>query len=258
LLLKTIFIMINYPNAKINIGLNIESKRSDGYHNISSVFYPIHNCYDILEIIESSEFKFTSSGITIPKGINLCEKAFNIIQLKYAINPVHIHLHKNIPIGAGLGGGSSDAAFTLKSLNEIFHLNISNDELEKLAISLGADCPFFIENRPKIINGIGDVMKNIDLDLSNYKIILMNSDIHISTKEAYNNVSVYSSEVSIEDLIFHPINSWKKTIKNDFEQKLFLKYPVLAETKKNLYSNGAVYASMTGSGSVIYGMFSSK
>ena len=258
MLLKTIFIMINYPNAKINIGLNIESKRSDGYHNISSVFYPIHNCYDILEIIESSKFKFTSSGITIPKGINLCEKAFNIIQLKYAINPVHIHLHKNIPIGAGLGGGSSDAAFTLKSLNEIFHLNISNDELKKLAILLGADCPFFIENRPKIINGIGDVMKNIDLDLSNYKIILMDSDIHISTKEAYDNVSVCSSEVSIEDLIFHPINSWKKTIKNDFEQKLFLKYPVLAETKKNLYSNGAVYASMTGSGSVIYGMFRSK
>ena len=254
MLLKTIF-MILYPNAKINIGLNITSRRSDGYHNISSIFFPISHCFDILEIVQSESFRFTSSGIHISDGINICEKAYMVMKKKYQIPAVHIHLHKQIPIGSGLGGGSSDAAFLLKGLNILFNLNIHIELLEELALGLGADCPFFIQNKPKYVSGIGDVMQNISLELSNYNIKLINSNIHISTIDAYSSIQPKDQSLSLKQLIEKPICKWKNFIKNDFEKNMFTKYPVLKEAKEELYAKGAVYSSMTGTGSVIYGIF---
>ena len=247
--------MILYPNAKINLGLNIESKRSDGYHNISSVFYPIYDCFDILEIVSSNSFLFTSSGIPIPGSNNLCIKAYDLLKLKFNIPAVHIHLHKKIPIGAGLGGGSSDGAFVLKGLNDLFKLNISNKILKDLALELGADCPFFIENEPKYITGIGDLMENIKLDLSMYEIRLVDSKIHINTKNAYSNIVPKSQKLKLSELIRKPIRLWKDLITNDFEQTVFKNYPKLSKVKENLYEKGAIFSSMTGTGSTIYGLF---
>ena len=247
--------MILYPNAKINLGLNIESKRSDGYHNISSVFYPIYDCFDILEIVSSNSFLFTSSGISIPGSNNLCTKAYDLLKLKFNIPAVHIHLHKKIPIGAGLGGGSSDGAFVLKGLNDLFKLNISNKTLKDLALELGADCPFFIENEPKYITGIGDLMENIKLDLSMYEIRLVDSKIHINTKNAYFNIVPKSQKLKLSELIRKPIRLWKDLITNDFEQTVFKNYPKLSKVKENLYEKGAIFSSMTGTGSTIYGLF---
>ena len=247
--------MILYPNAKINLGLNIESKRSDGYHNISSVFYPIYDCFDILEIVSSNSFLFTSSGIPIPGSNNLCIKAYDLLKLKFNIPAVHIHLHKKIPIGAGLGGGSSDGAFVLKGLNDLFKLNISNEILKDLALELGADCPFFIENEPKYITGIGDLMENVKLDLSMYEIRLVDSKIHINTKNSYSNIVPKSQKLKLSELIRRPIRFWKDLITNDFEQIVFKNHPKLSKVKENLYAKGAVFSSMTGTGSTIYGFF---
>ena len=244
--------MIVYPNAKINLGLNVLRKREDEYHDISSVFYPVKECVDILEIIKSEEFEFTNSGIEIPDGENLCEKAWKLLDTDFGIGNVKIHLHKQIPIGAGLGGGSADASFTLKYLNELFDLNLKNKELEKYALRLGADCPFFIDNTPKLVEGIGEKMTSIDLDLSNYEIRLVNSDIHISTKEAYSGIVPKTPVISVEKIIELPIIEWKGQLKNDFEESIFLKHPELRELKDQLYKEGAVYASMSGSGSVIF------
>ena len=244
--------MIVYPNAKINLGLNVLRKREDGYHDISSVFYPVKECVDILEIIKSEEFEFTNSGIEIPDGENLCEKAWKLLHTDFGIGNVTIHLHKQIAIGAGLGGGSSDASFTLKSLNELFDLNLNNKELEKYALRLGSDCPFFIDNTPKLVEGIGEKMTSIDLDLSNYEIRLVNPDIHISTKEAYSRVVPRIPVLEVEKIIELPIIEWKEKLKNDFEESIFLKHPELRELKDQLYKEGAIYASMSGSGSVIF------
>ena len=216
--------MILYSNAKINIGLNILSKRTDGYHNISSVFYPVFNCFDLIEIIESDNFSFTTSGIEIPGKNNLCKDAYNTLKLLYDIPPVHIHLHKMIPIGSGLGGGSSNASFVLKGLNEIFNLNINSKDLEKISLEIGADCPFFIDNKPRMVSGIGEIMNNIDLDLSNYNIRLFHSNIHISTIDAFSNVDLDSQIQNLNQSINLNIKNWKGRIKNDFEKKIFKKY----------------------------------
>ncbi len=249
--------MIVYPNAKINLGLNILRKREDGYHDISSVFYPLKECVDILEIVKSEKFEFTKSGIEIPDGDNICEKAWRLLDADFEIGNVKIHLHKQIAIGAGLGGGSADASFTLKALNEIFELKLTNKELEKYALQLGADCPFFIDNTPKLVEGIGEKMINIDLDLSEYNIRLINPGIHVSTKEAYSDLVPKTPVLSVEKIIEFPIIEWKGKLKNDFETSGFLKYPSLEKIKEELYTDGAIYASMSGSGSVIYGVFSS-
>jgi len=247
--------MIVYPNSKINIGLNILQKRADGYHELSSVFYPVKDWYDILEILPSSKFYFSSSGIQIPGKENICTKAFKMLKQDLGISNVKIHLHKQIPIGAGLGGGSSDGAFILKALNELFDLNISNTQLEKYALQLGADCPFFIKNTPKYVTGIGDKMIDIDLDLSNYDIKFIFPELHFSTAEAYCGITPKISETHLLDLINQSIENWRGKVKNDFEISTFVKYPQLEKIKKQLYADGAIYASMTGSGSLLYGVF---
>jgi len=247
--------MIVYPNAKINIGLNVLEKQVDGYHQISSIFYPVNELFDIIEIFPSKGFSFSSSGIAIPGNNNLCVKAFELLRLDFKIDNVTMHLHKQIPIGAGLGGGSSDGAFVLKALNELFKLELSCIELEKYALQLGADCPFFIENSPKYITGIGEKMRNINLDLSSYKLKFIYPELHISTAEAYGGIIPSQPKKNLLDLINQPIENWKKSVKNDFEVAAFAKYPELAKMKEQLYADGAIYASMTGSGSVIYGVF---
>ena len=247
--------MIVYPNAKINIGLNVLKKRLDGYHEMSSVFYPVMDLYDILEILPAKDFSFSSSGIAIPGNSNICVKAFELLKADFGIGNVKIHLHKQIPIGAGLGGGSADGAFTLKALNTLFKLKLSNAQLEKYALQLGADCPFFIENTPKYVTGIGEKMMSIDLDLSIYEIRLINPGIHISTKDAYSGIVPKTPKLTVEEIIKLPINEWKNKLKNDFEKSVFEKHPQLEELKDNLYKEEAIYASMSGSGSVLYGVF---
>lgn len=246
--------MILFPHAKINIGLDVLSKRNDGYHEISSLFYPLKDYCDILEITEQEYFSFESSGVEIPDGENLCEKAYNLLKKDFSFANVHIHLHKQIPIGAGLGGGSADAAFILRGLNELFSLGISIKKLEEYALSLGADCPFFIEDSPKYVEGIGEKLNPIDLDLSSYELRLIDPEIHVSTKESYIGITPQNPETHLRELIKTPIENWKGKIKNNFETSIFEQHPKLKNIKEQLYKDGAIYASMSGSGSVIYGI----
>jgi len=249
--------MIVFPNAKINIGLNIIEKRNDGFHNLVSCFYPI-DWKDILEIVPSKQTTFSSSGLSIPgdSTSNLCLKAYYLLRQDFDIPEVSIHLHKVIPIGAGLGGGSSDAAFTIKLLNDIFQLNLSIQQMEDYARKLGSDCAFFIRNKPLLAYGKGDKFKELALDLSNKKIVLINPNIHISTKEAYSGISPNTIKFSHMKLL-NEINfdEWRENLVNDFENHLFESYPVMASIKSQLYDLGAVYASMSGSGSTVYGIF---
>lgn len=254
--------MQKYPNAKINIGLNITEKRPDGYHNIETIFYPIGLC-DILDVEISetcTDYGFSSSGIQIngdPED-NLIIKAYRLLQNDFELPPVDISLIKQIPFGAGLGGGSSDAAFMLKTLNELCKLNLSQHQLETYAVQIGADCPVFIYNKPVFATGIGNIFSPVSLNLSNYFLLLVKPDIHISTPEAYALVSPLQPEKSLSELIKEPVEKWKNLIKNDFEESVFSKYPAIKEIKQQLYDAGAVYASMSGSGSSVYGIFKSE
>ena len=244
--------MILFPNAKINLGLHIKSRRADGYHELETIFYSVNFC-DVLEILPSDELTFTSSGISIPGEGNLCLNAYHLLKQDFNIPAVRIHLHKIIPIGAGLGGGSSDAAFTLKGLNKLFDLQLTNEQLRIYALQIGADCPFFIENKPMLATGIGEVLESIDLDLSAYKIAIVKPNIHISTAEAYSAVTPKEPLFSLRDLIKYPVNEWQ--LQNDFEQSVFEKYPIIKDLKNSLYEQGAVYAAMSGSGSSVFGLF---
>lgn len=248
--------MVGFPNIKINIGLNIVAKRADGFHNIESIFYPIQ-IFDVIEVLESDELSFNASGIEIPgePSNNLCLKAYKLLEKDFDIPKVQINLHKVIPIGAGLGGGSADAAFTLKLLNSKFDLKINNAKLIDYARCLGSDCAFFIENTPKYCFGKGDEFEPVALDLSAYRLVIVYPNLHISTPEAYSGVVPKPSNMALKELVKMPIGEWKGNIKNDFEDSLFIKYPVLESIKQALYEKGALYASMSGSGSTIYGIF---
>ena len=254
LLLKTNYIMIVYPNAKINLGLNILRKRPDGYHDISSVFYPVHECTDILEIVRSNEFNLTITGIDISEHNNSCVKAWELLDKEFNIGGVHIHLLKRIPIGSGLGGGSSDASFTLKALNQIFRLSLSIKELESYAIQIGSDCPFFIDNKPKLVTGRGEKMVDIDIDLSDFIIHLKHSPLHISTRDAYNHIVPKLSSIQLENILQEDVKYWKDNVKNDFEEIILNRYPELKEVRKELYQQGSLYVSLTGTGSTIYAL----
>ncbi|MDQ1771376.1 4-(cytidine 5'-diphospho)-2-C-methyl-D-erythritol kinase [Labilibaculum sp. A4] len=251
--------MLRFPNAKINLGLNIVEKRSDGFHNIETIFYPIP-LTDGLEIADSNKetiYNFSSSGIPIKidDKDNIVCKAFDLLYRKYNIPSTNIHLHKNIPFGAGLGGGSSDAAFMIKMLNEKYKLELSFDEMKNLAGQLGSDCPFFIANKPVFAEGKGDVFSEILIDLSGYHILLVKPNIHISTPEAYSSVTPSQPNKSLKELITEPIQNWKNLIFNDFENSIFPNHPKLENIKNDLYNMGAVYASMSGSGSSLFGIF---
>jgi 4-diphosphocytidyl-2-C-methyl-D-erythritol kinase len=253
--------MLVFPNAKINIGLNITEKRTDGFHNIESVFYPVQ-WTDALEIVPASQFNFTSSGLVIEgnQDNNLIIRALKLFEnaSRKKISDVAIHLHKVIPMGAGLGGGSADGAFALKLLNELFECGFSSEELQTLARQLGSDCAFFIENKPVFCYEKGDKFAEITLNLAGRFIVLVNPMIHISTAEAYAGVLPQRWEVDLKTALNAPIDTWKTTVKNDFEQHILTNYPKIELIKKRLYEMGAAYASMTGSGSTVYGIFNNE
>lgn len=254
--------MISFPNAKINIGLNVLEKREDGYHTIESIFYPINWCdaIEALTVKGNGEIKINLLGTPIqgPLENNLCYKAFQLLNEKYTLPSVNLWLLKNIPMGAGLGGGSADAAFFLSQLNKLFALNLSIDELQTYATQIGSDCTFFIQNKPAFVNETGNIIHPIAFDLSKYYISVVYPSIHIETKNAYSLITPHKKPYSLKQAILSPIGDWKELIVNDFEEPLFKKYPQLSEIKNTLYKNGALYASMTGSGSAIYGIFDKK
>lgn len=248
--------MVTFPNAKINIGLNIVGKRPDGFHDITSCFYPI-GWADALEILNAGQLSFTSSGLPIPGDAdsNLCLKAYQLLAKDFALPPVSIHLLKAVPIGAGLGGGSADAAFTIKALNAHLSLNISTEKQQSYARSLGSDCAFFIKNRPMYCFGKGDQFEEIALRLTGKWIVLVNPALHISTAEAYAGIVPQAPTDDLRELLRRPIGQWRDFVKNDFEKKLFENHTILPQIKEKLYDLGAQYASMSGSGSTLYGIF---
>ncbi|WP_270090225.1 4-(cytidine 5'-diphospho)-2-C-methyl-D-erythritol kinase [Sphingobacterium sp. SYP-B4668] len=248
--------MISFPNAKINIGLHIVSRRPDGYHNLESIFYPL-KMYDVLEHVErDGDTILHLSGVRIPEGgENLCEKALKLVQRDFSIPAQDIYLHKHIPIGAGLGGGSSDAAFLLKSLNETYRLGLSQEQLCTYAHQLGADCPFFIANTPVYAYDIGTSFESVPLNLESFFIVVVKPDIHISTAEAYSHIIPKTANVDLTRAIQLPVQEWKFMIENHFEDGLFEKYPQIKAIKEAFYESGAVYAAMSGSGSAVYGIF---
>jgi len=253
--------MITFANAKINIGLQVLHRRADGYHNLETVFYPIA-LYDIIEVVPAADGKVALfvSGLAIPNPNedNLCVKAYRALAREFDLAPIHIYLHKHIPIGAGLGGGSADAAFLIKLLNQFFELKLSNEQMIAYAVNLGADCSFFIENKPVFATGIGDKFTDIDVDLSSYKLVLVKPPVHISTGEAYGSVRSERTSKDLIEKINLPVDEWKAHIFNDFENGIFERYPEIRGIKSLLYEKGAIYAAMSGSGSTVYGLFKER
>jgi len=251
--------MIIFPNAKINIGLNVINHRLDGYHNLETIFYPI-KINDALEIIEADELSFQSSGLEIPGRVedNLCIKGYHLLKKDFDLPPVKIHLHKHIPIGAGLGGGSADAAFFVRLLNQNFNLGLTDGQMIDYARQLGSDCAFFIQNKPVFAFDRGDEFEPIKLNLSNYNIVLVMPSVHVSTAEAYSGVKPAPVKQSLMELIYKPVTEWKNYIKNDFEDSVFKNHPEIRGVKAALYEAGAIYASMSGSGASVFGIFNEK
>jgi len=253
--------MLVFPNCKVNLGLHVVAKRPDGFHNIETVFYPLNWC-DALEVIENSRpkeaFTYSQSGIPIAGAPeqNLIYKAWELISEEKDLPPVKVHLHKNIPMGAGLGGGSSDAAFFINLLNEQFDLGFTVAEKIRLASQLGSDCAFFINNRPVFAQGKGNEFSDSTIDLSSYYILAVYPAIHSNTKDAYEGLSPKIPKHDLASVITtHKIKEWKHSLVNDFESSLFKKYPEIKLLKENLYQSGAVYVSMSGSGSAVFGIF---
>ncbi|CAN5374828.1 4-(cytidine 5'-diphospho)-2-C-methyl-D-erythritol kinase [soil metagenome] len=248
--------MVAFPPCKINIGLQILSRRQDGFHTISTCFYPLP-WTDVLEILPAEQTQFIQSGNVIPgkNEDNLCLKAYHLLQTDFKIGPVKIHLHKIIPTGAGLGGGSSDAAYTIRMLNTVFDLKLSQKQMMDYASALGSDCSFFIQDSPMIGSGRGEVLDPVVLNLKGFYVVVIKPSIHVSTAEAYNGVTPMPLSATLNSLIGMPVDQWKDRIKNDFELSLFPKYPVIQQVKEKLYQLGALYASMSGSGSSVFGIF---
>ncbi len=251
--------MICFPNAKINLGLNITAKRPDGYHNIETVFYPIP-VKDALEIVPAKADSFTQTGIPVDgdPADNLVMKALRLLRETYPVPPLEIHLRKAIPFGAGLGGGSADAARMLALVNDHRKLGLTVGELERIAARIGADCPFFIRNTPVFAGGTGNIFSPVDLSLKGYHLCLVKPDVAVSTKEAYAMVAPAQPAVSLKEIIRRPVSEWREQMVNDFEASIFPRHPAIAEIKDNLYRCGAEYAAMSGSGSSVFGLFNSS
>ncbi len=255
--------MVLFSNCKINLGLNILEKRQDGYHNIETVFFPLQ-LFDAIEIIEKkgdnkqTEIEFTHSGLefTVDETSNLCFKVYDLLKKDFPnLASVKIHLHKTIPMGAGLGGGSANATFTLLLLNKKFQLNLTEPQLYNYALKLGSDCPFFILNKPCFAQSRGEILNQIKLNLAGYKIVVVNPNIHVNTAWAFTQILPKTAAKKITEIIQQPIQTWRDELINDFEKPVFEKYPLLQNIKQQLYNHGALYASMSGSGSTVYGIF---
>lgn len=260
--------MISFPNSKINIGLHVMNKREDGFHNIESVFYPISFC-DGLEIVVNKHFnsqykcQFVSEGLKIAGKVenNLIVRAYKELDLKFDLPPVLVYLNKHIPMGAGLGGGSSDAAHALIMLNNLFGLKLNKIQLSAIAAKLGSDCPFFIKKQPAYLYGKGQELTPVKLNLKGYYLVLIHNGSHSNTAIAYQNVQkrgALKHEESVALWIKKPIETWKENLYNDFESAVFMQLPELADIKEWCYQQGAIYASMSGSGSAIFGLFDKK
>ncbi len=251
--------MVVFPNCKINIGLDILEKRADGFHNLETVFYPVP-WMDILEIIpsEKEEFIFEGNAIDCPLNDNLCYKAYQLLKNDFSIPAITLFLYKNIPSGAGLGGGSADAAFTLTTLNQLFSLKIDDEKLQQYVSKLGSDCAFFIKNKPVFASGKGNIFSETDLNLQGYYLLIVKPQIHVSTADAYQMITPEFPKIYLKEAIKKPISEWKSCIKNDFESPVFTRHPKLEIIKNKIYSLGAKYATMSGSGSAIYGLFENK
>ncbi len=255
--------MISFPNCKINIWLNVIRKREDGYHDLESVFYPVP-LTDILEITtyravsRNAPFPFTLTGLPV-EGIpstNICIKAYKLLKNDFPELPfIQLHLHKIIPTGAGLGGGSADGAFTLQILNELFELGLSTDQLLNYSAQLGSDCPFFIINKPCLANGRGEVLEQIKVNLEDYKLLIVNPGLKVYTGDVFRFINPEIPEVPLKQIIAKPVSEWKHFLKNDFEKIVFKTHPGIVEIKDELYRRGAIFASMSGSGSTVYGLF---
>ncbi|MEY4877053.1 MAG: 4-diphosphocytidyl-2-C-methyl-D-erythritol kinase [Bacteroidota bacterium] len=251
--------MIIFPNAKVNFGLNIISKRADGFHNIQSVFVPV-KVEDALEFIPANALQFSTSGLPIPGNTNdnLIIKAYHLIKSNYNIPFLKIHLHKVIPMGAGLGGGSADAVFFIKSVNNYFELKMNADEMLQIASSLGSDCAFFITNKISFATEKGENLEPFTLDLSGYKICVIHPKIHVNTAWAYSKIKPLTPNKSIKEILKQPIETWKNELINDFEKPVFEKHPEIQNLKNEFYKHGALYASMSGSGSAVFGIFKNE
>ena len=251
--------MIYKAGCKINLGLSVLGKRPDGYHNLESVLYPVP-WYDLIEVVPSKEFSFSSSGIQVGGSVddNLCVKAYKLVKEKYNVPSVKIHLHKVIPFGAGLGGGSSDAVAVIKLISSVFNLDISNSEMISMAGKLGSDCPFFVNNKPAYAIGTGVELHPVDIDLKDYFLAIIKPEMSVSTSMAYDNIKTYGSSGILLNAIKQPVEKWKELVVNDFEVSVFKEYSELSKIKENLYKSGAVYSAMTGSGSALYGLFNER
>jgi 4-diphosphocytidyl-2-C-methyl-D-erythritol kinase len=250
--------MLNFPNCKINLGLSVEEKRRDGFHNVSTLLYPVH-LTDVLEILPAEDgiTKLVVTGLDIPgnPSNNLVIKSYHLLKKQFNLPPVKIHLHKVIPTGAGLGGGSSDGAAMLMLCNTLFNLALTLDELQNFARKLGSDCSFFIRNIPALATGKGDLLEPVHIDLSPYNIVIVKPQIHISTPDAYAWVMPVVKEQQLLKILNQPVELWRDLLINDFEEPVFKGYPKIQEIKNRLYEMGAVYASMTGTGAGVYALF---
>lgn len=259
--------MITFPIAKINLGLNVVARRSDGYHDLETVFYPVPIC-DALEVTPMDnlfpspydcDLKVSNISIEGDEQRNLVVRAYNLLKQDYPQLPrIHVHLHKAIPTQAGMGGGSSDCAYMIRLLNEQFQLGLTTQHMQDYAARLGADCPFFILSRPAYAEGIGERLEPITLDLSRYWIAIVRPDIPVSTKEAFSLIHPHRPLKNCRDVVMQPIETWRDYLVNDFEQSVFALHPEIGAIKEQLYSLGAVYAAMTGSGSSVFGLFTAN
>jgi 4-diphosphocytidyl-2-C-methyl-D-erythritol kinase len=250
--------MVEFPNCKINIGLNIVGKRADGFHDLETVFYPVP-VHDILEVLPSHlEDHFTQTGLKIegPSSNNLCMKAVALVRAQFPdLPPVNIHLHKAIPMGAGLGGGSGNGAHMLLLLNKKFNLGLSTQQLIDLALQIGSDCPFFIINKPCFAWSRGEMMEPVDLSLKGYQLVLINPGVHINTGWAFTQLQPKATKFSLKEITNIQPESWKQCIINDFQQPVAAHHPIIAAIINYCYEHGAIYASMTGSGSTCFALF---
>lgn len=248
--------MITFPSAKINIGLNITGRRTDGYHNLETIFYPI-KIKDALEIIEAPEMSFETSGNEIPghANENLCLQAYDLMRKDFDLPNINIHLHKQIPVGAGLGGGSADAVFFIKLISQKFELGLTTEKMQEYCKKLGADCAFFVENKAVFAFGRGDEFENIDLDLSTYFMALVMPPVHVSTSEAYRGVKPKEPQQSLKELIKLPVDEWQGKITNDFENHILKNHPLIRGVKATLLEAGALFTLMSGTGASVYGIF---
>lgn len=252
--------MVSFPPCKINLGLNVIGKREDGYHEITTCFYPVP-WTDVLEIVPSKDFVFSASGFPVPGPVvdNLCVAAYELLRKDFTLKPVAIHLMKVIPIGAGLGGGSADGAYALKVLNDIFDIALSSQKLREYAARLGSDCAFFIDGKPAIGSGRGEKLSNVNLSLKGKFLIIVKPEVHISTAEAFAGIMPVDSGRNLRSIFENKtVDEWKDSLTNDFETPLFRRFPVIGALKQKLYAFGATYASMSGSGSAVYGIFENE